>query len=342
MVARSTERRGDWRRSRPGTLIFSSIGRPLAARIFSRLSVANLDGDELLAALQRVGAVILTPVDEKCEVAVAACYKAARHFFSNSFDDKAAHGAASGPGQLHGYMEYLDDDEGSECFEAKLHHDPRFTWPARPPVLRAAVLALQQVLLDTACQALGVLVSALQLHRERTAALLDVQRAQVDLETCSHTALRVWSYTRGRTTGVHVDNSLLTIAPAGSSIGLRVHTLDGRSCFPEAEMEPGDLFLFAGDALSYLTGGAVPALMHEVTPPTTGTAAGHKAAAPRLSAPLFLRGRRGEILRPPPPLPPLRVQDLELNPGNLRERFPWKQYGAHASYYSGGTWHQQV
>lgn len=55
----------------------------------------------------------------------------------------------------------------------------------------------------------------------------------------------------------HVDHTLLTVALAGSAVGLgRVRD--------EALMRPHQVCLFAGDALSFRAAGALPALLHRV------------------------------------------------------------------------------
>lgn len=266
---------------------------------------------------------------------IAACYEACREFFALPFDRKARHGAGAEPGQAHGFMSYLDDDEGSECFEAKIHFDQRFEWPAN---LRGPVEAALQLLATTARAALLAIVDALGLDRSHVDSLLDDKATGVDLEHCSHSALRVWSYTRGQPSGWHCDNTLLTLAPAGTRTGLRVRTLDGQHCQPEERMAADGAFIvFAGDALSYLSGGRVPALMHDVVAPPAG------ASPPRLSAPFFLRGRRGALLRPPPPLAPLGVEALERNAAGERMGFPWKREGPLAEYYGAvaWTWHSE-
>ena len=366
--ARSSRARSEYRRRRGAHVVVVGGAVPKAAlhgasssAPFERVALAELTsptgGARLLAAICRHGGVILTtPADGACEATVQACYDACRTFFAQPFDARCMHGAASGPGQLHGYMEYLSDaDGGCECFEAKLHHDSRFVWPPQPANFRAAVLALLRLLLSTARDALYALCDALGLERKRVASLLDTddvlanarrQRA-VDFDACSHTALRLWSYTRGRRGTMHVDNTLLTLSPRGSSVGLRVRTLDGAHVFPEASMAPGELFLFAGDALSYLSSGKVPALMHQVVPPPTtpppaGSPGRPAAEPPRLSAPFFLRGMHSKSLAPPPPLPPLNVALLERNPGNLRSAWPWKRSGPLAQYYQGTEWHEEA
>ena len=191
----------------------------------------------------------------------------------------------------------------------------------------------------------------------------------IALSSASHSALRVWQYTKGQPSGWHCDNTLLTLAPRGSSVGLEVRSpLDGRSFTPESSMSADELLVFAGDSLSYLSSGRVPALMHRVVPPPPPSpiSSAHStthADPPRLSCPFFLRARRSATLVPRggglPPLwgegnsavvstcmprsgglPPLLVAALEHNADNVRSRWPWKCRGPLADYYSQGVqWH---
>ena len=170
----------------------------------------------------------------------------------------------------------------------------------------------------------------------------------------------MWQYTKGQPSGWHCDNTLLTLAPRGSSVGLEVRSpLDGRSFSPESSMSADELLVFAGDSLSYLSSGRVPALMHRVVPPppppiSSAHSTTH-ADPPRLSCPFFLRARRSATLEPrrveleprrveleprSGGLPPLLVAALEHNADNLRSRWPWKCRGPLAEYYSQGVqWH---
>jgi hypothetical protein len=172
----------------------------------------------------------------------------------------------------------------------------------------------------------------------------------IALRSASHSALRVWQYTHGQPSGWHCDNTLLTLAPRGSSVGLEVRSpLDGRSFSPESSMSADELLVFAGDSLSYLSSGRVPALMHRVVPPPPAPiSCAHStthADPPRLSCPFFLRARRSATLEPlleqrSGGLPPLLVAALEHNADNLRSRWPWKCRGPLAEYYSQGVqWH---
>ncbi len=349
-VARSCACRSDFRRRSAHAAASPPAPLPSAATLLrvARVDAAALDNadgrESLLEALVRDGVVLLrAPPAEMVDAVRQAAYSATRSFFARPFDEKALHGAGSGVGQLHGWMSYLDDPEGSECFEAKLNHDARFAWPLQPQEFRAATVALQQLLLRTALAALASCLSldmrgVLDEHVEpgRLPGKSEARGApppHKDLADASHSALRVWSYSRGKPSGWHCDNSLLTIAPRGTCPGLVVRSLSGHTLHVEKQMRDDDLLLFAGDALSYLTAGRIRALMHQVVPPTSS-----HDAAPRMSAPFFLRGRQAAMLRAEPPsasLPPLRVSDLEFNAGNIRSQWSWKR----DEYFVGQEWH---
>ena len=237
-------------------------------------------GGAVLHALCRDGAVLLRPAaDERLSEAAATCFEACSGFFARPFSEKTHHYAASGVGQAHGYMDYLTDDEGSECFEAKLHYDRRFCWPTKPTGMRAAVEAAADVQRRSALMLLDAIVRALPLDVAHIDSLLDARMASdasrpasrgggggggvcggsggsgggaasstLDLEAASHTAMRVWQYTHGRPSGWHCDNTLLTLAPRGSSVGLQAKSpVDGASFEPEALMDETELLAFAGE-----------------------------------------------------------------------------------------------
>ena len=147
---------------------------------------------------------------------------------------------------------------GSECFEAKLNHDERFSWPGSN--LRKHVTALQRLLLRASLAALAALAHELRLdagYLQRDVLDEDLElpagasvagegrpvssgpKGVAALAAASHSAMRLWCYTRGgQPTGWHVDNTLLTVAPPGSAPGLRVRTLSGRTFFAEEETRP--------------------------------------------------------------------------------------------------------
>lgn len=101
----------------------------------------------------------------------------------------------------------------------------------------------------------------------------------------------------------------------------------GRYIYPEDFLSDDQIILYSGDTLSYLSGGRISALMHEVDSPPAGQ-------PPRLSIPFFLRARRDGVLRPAlasrglpaaAALPPLSVEDLEENEGGVRQSWEWKR-----------------
>ena len=347
------------------------------------------DQEALLHALCRDGAVLVRPLNSsRLADTISACFRACGGFFARPFEEKTRHYAGAHVGQAHGYMDYLDEAEGSECFEAKLHYDSRFEWPSKPAGLRVAIEAAADVQRRTGLWLLDAVVLALGFDPAHVDGLVDSRRAGDDderpayaagkarsgivhasgearaasespegiaLNTASHSALRVWQYTHGQPSGWHCDNTLLTLAPRGSSVGLEVRSpLDGRSFSPESSMSADELLIFAGDSLSYLSSGRVPALMHRVVPPppppiSSAHSTTH-ADPPRLSCPFFLRARRSATLEPRRveleprsgglPVPPLLVAALEHNADNLRSRWPWKCRGPLAEYYSQGVqWH---
>ena len=403
------------------------------------------DQEALLHALCRDGAVLVRPLNSsRLADTISACFRACGGFFARPFEEKTRHYAGAHVGQAHGYMDYLDEAEGSECFEAKLHYDSRFEWPSEPAGLRIAIEAAADVQRRTGLWLLDAVILALGLDSALVDGLMDSCRAGDDderpayaagkarsgmvhasgearaageapegmlttapkgvlttapegvlttapegialssapegialssapegiaLSSASHSALRVWQYTKGQPSGWHCDNTLLTLAPRGSSVGLEVRSpLDGRSFTPESSMSADELLVFAGDSLSYLSSGRVPALMHRVVPPPPPSliSSAHStthADPPRLSCPFFLRARRSATLVPRggglPPLwgeggsavvstcmprsgglPPLLVAALEHNADNVRSRWPWKCRGPLAEYYSQGVqWH---
>lgn len=330
----------------------SHMPRSLRGHELTHFEFSLLDGDsglcaqDLLAALCRDGVVLLRlAAADQLAAVMEDCFRACHAFFARPFHERARHGAGPGVGQLHGWMEYLSDEEGSECFEAKVHYDPAFTWPDRPRDFKRCVVRARNLLARTARTVLLALTRALGLEPASIQSLLDVGAAAgdraVELSSASHAAMRVWQYTHSRPAGLHCDNSLLTLAPAATAVGLRVHSPSaGAILFPEAQMAADEVLVFAGDALSFLTAGRVPAAMHQVLPPATAAAATAAATAPRLSAPFFLRGRRNALLHSTAKgMAPLAVCTLEHNADNLRSQWPWKQ-GAMAAYYQGQTWHE--
>lgn len=281
----------------------------------------------LCAALCADGAIILSmPAAARSAQRVAACYAACDAFFALPAADKLRHGATEGPGCQVGYM--AQPEHGMEMFEAKLRHDPRWPWPA---AIRAAVEDARELLHGVALGCLRALAEPLGLDAAALTALLDGPAASTDFAArphgCSNTAMRVWRYAAGgEPNAMHCDTTLLTVSPAGTVPGLRLRRPDGSSLAVEegSGLGAGQLLLFAGDSLSLLSGGRVPALMHEVV----------SGAAPRLSMPFFLRPRQDALLAPPAGGgAAVRMLDLESNAADVRRSWWWKR----APYYQGAN-----
>ena len=97
---------------------------------------------------------------------------------------------------------------------------------------------------------------------------------------------------------------------------------DGQLVWPEAHLAPGQLLVFAGDALGYLTEGRIPPLVHFVVPPDRGA---------RLSMPFFLRPRLDARLEAAGQVVLQRDIDTSEHGRALRSSWPWKR----AAYFEG-------
>ena len=328
--------RADWRRRAHGARPTTSSGTTTSGGTTEpggliSVNVAELDQKHaqaaLLRALQTHGLVVLNlPRSERLAERVDACMTAAQSFFDRAELSKAEHMAGDRPEQQHGWLMF---QTGTQFFEVRQHFDGReWQWPTSPGDFRAAVTDAAALMRSAATRALAGIVAALDMDPRHVLSLLDVDAPPRDLTDASHSALRIWSYQSGTPpTAWHCDNSFLTLGAKGSCRGLHVRLLTGQLLYPEDHMTSDQLILYPGDTLSYLSGGRVLALMHEVDTPPAG-------APPRLSIPYFLRARRDATLRPilasrgleaARQLPPLSVDDLEENEGGVRQSFSWKQ-----------------
>ena len=113
--------RGDYRRRRRRDLATLSLD-----------SLATLAGRAALRrALISDGACLLDPPDAATLAQrVAKCHAACSDFFARPYAEKVAHGAGDGPGQQHGWMEYLEDALRAYIFEVKVAHDAAYDWPS--------------------------------------------------------------------------------------------------------------------------------------------------------------------------------------------------------------------
>ena len=316
-----------------------------------------LGAEALCRALCSDGIVLLQlPRSVGLDQRLHRCRQAMQAFFELPREQKSGCAAAEGPGCQVGYMINGED----EIFESKIFHDPRWPWPSG--TVQSAVLGLREVLHTVGLSCLRALANPLGMDPDRLAAYLD----QSDdtgtligsLAHCSNTSMRVYRYAAGGLgNNIHIDNGFLTVAPAGSSIGLRARRFGGgggrgrgasEALRPEAHIGSDQLLLFAGDALSFLSGGRMPALVHWVDAPS--------GDEPRFSFPFFLRPRQDAHLNPASTrrlghvdteheadlaaLKPIRQFDLEANQGDVRRSWPWKRPGSRSGeYYSTALYH---
>ena len=335
MLSRCARARSTWRQ------------RP--CRLF-RVQLDCLEDDpherrRLLDGLLAHGLIVLSlPLSAQLPKVVADCYREVDSFFRRPMEEKAPHAVSEEC--PHGCAIYED---GTEFFEVKRYFDERrWRWPTTPRGFRASVMAAHECMRDVATRALAAILRVLDMDVPHVLSMLDnaalIGGAHgVGLNSVSQTALRVWSYPAGGPTSPwHCDNSLVTLGAKGSARGLHVRLLDGRLLYPEDHLQDNDVVVYIGDALSYLSGGRVQPLMHEVRPPPSAGTSGDDGER-RLSMPFFLRARRDVVLRPDLAAPslssaatlaPLRVAELEDDEEGVRQRWSWKQTGKHARYFA--------
>ena len=298
----------------------------------------------LAAALIRDAMVLVEPpAAERVEQKRARCVSEAEAFFAKPREQQLPHGPADGPGGFVGFQ--ANDEHQHAIFEVKRQHDPRFPWPSEP--MRGALTSFRELLHDAARACLRALAQpeALDLDLAAVEATLDhrscADRTMDGLEGASSTAMRIWLYQpKCRGSEWHCDTTLLTIAPRATVIGLGTQRADGKHLWPEQQMVPGQLLLFAGDALSFITRGRVPALVHCVVPPR---------CKQRCSMPFFLRPRMNAVLRrsrcaprlahgeadpEPAALLSCKQTDIEKNGIHTYEVWPWKR----GDYYHDAVW----
>ena len=340
-----TRVRADWRHRR--------VRGAVNLHGFATIELGDLreprERQRLLEGLQAHGLAVLTlPRAMGLRAHAAGCYRDAAAFFSRGMYEKAPHAISEECQQ--GCAIYED---GTEFFEVIQHFDERlWSWPSVPRGFRSTATSAYDCLHAVATQALEALLLALGMDADAVHAVLDPSSSCATLPGravvppgataadagASHTALRIWSYAPGaQPTDWHCDNTLLTLGVKGSARGLRVRTLDGRLLCPEEGLADDQVVLYLGDSLSYLSGGRVLPLMHEVVPPSAG-------APPRLSMPFFLRARRDALLRPAlaspgwpaaRALPPLSVVALEEDEGGIKQRWSWKRAPYFAELHGG-------
>lgn len=283
-------------------------------------------GQILLEALKRDGyAFVRIP---GLGAARAACLNASTSFFGLPAEQKRRHRVA--PSATLRHAGYLDFGNDLQAFEVPLRLNGGFAWPPDGELQRAARRAIG-LLFSASKAALAAVALAAGLDSAAITAMLDLA-ASSEAGRSAGSSLRLCQYDAPATESAitqpwHTDGTLLTLAPAGTAARLVCrHASDGSPITPEASMMPDEALMFAGDVLSFLTGGAIPACMHAVLPPP---------AAGRASMPFFLRPGRNVTLRPPAScagVQSITMAQLERmeNERGIRQGWPWKQ----STYYT--------
>lgn len=267
----------------------------------------------------------------------------ARRFFSMDFEDKRNHGAGPGPGQAHGYMNLT----WTEVFEVRCWFDQNFSWPA--PAMKLACLDLRDLLKAASVLALNTLCDAAGI-KNVASSLLDTERED-DLSLTSNSALRVLLYStpskdapnqHAFATGIHTDNSFLTLAPRASVAALEISpfTKEGGNTWVNIELEMGEdvVCCFVGDSLGLLTKGFYPSVVHRpneqlcLEPLAKARSAKERAMFGRISCPFFLRGKQNARVDAA-----TTVSDIEINKDMCRLKWDWKQF----EYYKSQTFHKK-
>lgn len=135
----------------------------------------------------------------------------------------------------------------------------------------------------------------------------------------------------------HADMGLVTVAAPSSSPALSLfRPLDGHRVHPESELQsPREWVVFAGETMSYLTNGALPAPIHGVQDPcnidTVVTFEDRQQLPRRCSAPFFLRAAPDAELRA------LHSGGLSISCRDLMEQHsigprPWRLRGTTSDF----------
>jgi hypothetical protein len=309
---------------------------------------------QLIEGLKRDGAVIFRPHSVSVTITeMMHTSSASRAFFSKGMQTKEDSMSKQGPHQ--GYVNRLAEKVGCECFEAKVHRDREYKWPepyfkgdgpSKPATFRLAQLRMLRFLVGCAKQAVIALTLEMPMeYKHLVMEAMDMNYGdamedneeyngvvlvdkKMDWETCSQSGLTTWLHQMGRPSEWMTDSGLITVGPAGSDPGFRLRSpVDGREWFPEEQMRKnnGDLLLYCGEAMNYLTGGQIPAAKFQFVPHKTDIQPGMtRPPLPRIAFQFKLKPPRGLMLRTPD-MPELSVKDLEENKDDLILSWPWKK-----------------
>ena len=316
----------------------------------------------MLDALCKDGAIIFKPFSPPASADIFShCFDSVHKFNALPSDLKVKAAPVRGT-PPHGYVA----TPSMEVFASKVHLKKGYVWPevkassnkygqSKAKTFAEAVTQSQQMLASTARTVLGNLMDVLNFDgRARTNLrhLVDLETAgfeytgHLDLNpnmaTCSHSGLTIFSHTTGKPMGWATDDSLLSVCPPSTEAMIKIRMPNGVEWFPEMQLKPGtgEMLVYAGEALSYLTCGKIAALMWCLEPktkPVPGALEGSgDAVTPGMSGVFRARcvRRADSMLFPTPPMQPLAVRAFEAyGDEQKRQHWPWRK---HSQYFTPG------
>jgi isopenicillin N synthase-like dioxygenase len=232
-------------------------------------------------------------IDEKL---IRRVYELYEQFFSSTQDEKSK--CTGGTGGQRGFtpfgIEHAKDQ--SEPDQKEFYHVgreldrghplreqyPRNIWPVPLPELRVASLALYDALDTCATSLLESLAQAFALPKETFSDML--RDGNSILRALHYPPLEppLESQRAGVRAAPHEDINLITLLCEATDAGLEILSPDGR--WIEVPAFPGEIVADAGDMLSRITNGAVPATTHRVVS-STRTEALHRYSLPYFAHP---------------------------------------------------------
>ena len=273
-------------------------------------------GAELLLRLQR-DRVVRLRADDALAATLAACYGSMPAFFGQPTRVKAGlHCKTGSPGDEsdHAYAG-MGSDSGREWLQLRRRYataaapedcPPGCCMPDGTPVAFAAAFDGLRALASACLRSLALTLGADPSEWEALTDLAEVAEPPAQLAgaeavpgRCGRTAgpsvmrlYKYYPYGRGSGCHAHADLGLLTLSPAPTLPGLLVYDSEGLEWYEaEAGLAPGEITLFVGESLSFISNGALPSPLHRVPPP-------HDEAVTRYSMPFFVRAHPEAILAP--------------------------------------------
>ena len=253
-------------------------------------------GGVLRTSLEATGFAVVTGhgVDSAL---IDACYAAFAEFFDQSDAAKQRCGGVAG-GQR-GYTPFgvehaksHDAPDLKEFFHVGAE-PPRGepplanVFPDEPTELRKVSVALFAALDECAITLLGALAQAFELPAASLAGL--VVGGNSVLRALHYPPVPRDADARSQRAAPHEDINLITLLPAATAEGLEIRDANGQ--WVAIDSPPGSLVVDAGDMLSRLTNGCVPATTHRVVNPVRGQ------GSSRYALPFFAHPRPECVLR---------------------------------------------